>query len=837
MTRRIDAIGGLRALAALGILVFHAAAMSNFTMTGGVAGALAARLDVAVSIFFALSGLLLFRPWAREILLAEPAPSVRRYLWRRALRILPAYWITVVVAMTVLAESTGYTARQWIQMLLLVHVYDPAPGWPNGGLGPTALGQMWSLAVEAAFYLVLPLLAWAARRFIRSEGIDSRAVRLLAALGGLGAVSFVFAIFMHVPERVFWIQFLLPHYLVFFAVGMAIATLLAWAEADSPGGLLARRARDTAASSAGTLLVTAALAYWLLMTPVAGRFGDPFTGLRDEEIRLLLHTLITLLVVLPVACQPSGATWVNRVLGSGVMRFLGQVSYGIFLWQFVVMEAVFRVTGLPYFGGNFLTVLGLSLLGTVALAAVTYYLVERPLLGRPEPREPVPAVAAPEPVTIKREISVEPPKQSRQRDSARQNSARQNGTRQDRTAQNSAPQNGTQDSGHQDALDGIRALAALAVLVYHVGGKTGLTEGWGAWAVSRGDVGVAIFFTLSGLLLYRPWARAVLDAGNGPETTAYLWRRAFRILPAYWLVAVVAMVFFNSGHNASQWVWAKWLLLLQIYDVGSWWGGDEGRGLEQMWSLSVEVAFYLALPLIAAALAVLAGRSAATATRARALLAGIGALGVISIVWTVVAHQPGMPPEFNMLLPRYFLWFGTGMALAVGSAWAAADDRARAFCAAVARRPLLSWAIAAIAFAVGSTPLTGPLHLGALPATEGTTKAVLWGVAGLFLVAPSAFTTGRRGLSTLVFGNAVVGYLGRISYGIFLWQFVVIYGYYELTGNEVYFGGGFATVLAVAAAGTLALAALTYHLVERPFHQLGRAVTTGAAPVTRSVSR
>ncbi|MEO3862068.1 acyltransferase [Acrocarpospora sp. B8E8] len=813
MTRRIDAISGLRALAALGILVFHVAAMTNFTMTGGVPGALVARLDVAVSIFFALSGLLLFRPWAREILLAGPPPAVRGYLWRRALRILPAYWITVVVAMTMLAESTGYTARQWIQMLLLVQVYDPDPGWPNGGLGPTALGQMWSLAVEAAFYLVLPLLAWAARRFIRSGTTDSRAVRLLAALGGLGATSFLYAIFMHVPERVFWIQFLLPHYLVFFALGMAVATVLTWAEADTPGGLRARAARDTAASSAGTLLVTAAAAYWLLMTPVAGRFGDPFTGLRDEELRLLLHTLITLLVVLPVACQPAGPTGVNRVLGSGPMRFLGQVSFGIFLWQFVVMEAVFRATGLPYFGGNFLTVLGLSLLGTVALAAATYYLVERPLLGRPaEPREPARPATPPEPVTEKREISVKPPRRPRQRDVARQDA-------------------------HQDALDGIRALAALAVLVYHVGGKTGLTEGWGAWAVSRGDVGVAIFFTLSGLLLYRPWARAALDAGNGPETTAYLWRRAFRILPAYWLVAVIAMIFFNSGHNASQWVWAKWLLLLQIYDVGSWWGGTEGRGLEQMWSLSVEVAFYLALPLIAAALAGFARKSTATGTRALALLAGVGALGVISVIWTVVAHQPGMPPEFNMLLPRYFLWFGAGMALAIGSAWAATDERARSFCAVVAGRPALSWAIAALAFAVGSTPLTGPLHLGALPATEGTTKAVLWAVVGLFLVAPSAFSTGRQGLTHLVFGNPVVRYLGRISYGIFLWQFVVIYGYYELTGNEASLGGGFVTVLVVAAAGTLALAALTYHLIEQPFHQLGRAITTDAAPVTRSVSR
>nr|BFE86849.1 hypothetical protein GCM10020093_094500 [Planobispora longispora] len=98
-----------------------------------------------------------------------------------------------------------------------------------------------------------------------------------------------------------------------------------------------------------------------------------------------------------------------------------------------------------------------------------------------------------------------------------------------------------------------------------------MEEGWGAWLVSRGDVGVAIFFTLSGLLLYRPWATAALTSTAPPSAKAYLWRRGFRLLPAYWLVAVIALLLFNQAHNDSQWFWAKWLLLLQIYDVESWW--------------------------------------------------------------------------------------------------------------------------------------------------------------------------------------------------------------------------------------------------------------------------
>src|SRR5690606_40256890 len=68
-------------------------------------------------------------------------------------------------------------------------------------------------------------------------------------------------------------------------------------------------------------------------------------------------------------------------------------------------------------------------------------------------------------------------------------------------------------SGHQVTLEGLRAVAALAVLVYHVAATAGsITNPAGArWLFNGGQVGVPIFFALSGLLLYRPWAAAALD--------------------------------------------------------------------------------------------------------------------------------------------------------------------------------------------------------------------------------------------------------------------------------------------------------------------------------------
>src|SRR5436190_14296516 len=86
------------------------------------------------------------------------------------------------------------------------------------------------------------------------------------------------------------------------------------------------------------------------------------------------------------------------------------------------------------------------------------------------------------------------------------------------------------------ALDAVRAIGAIGVLAYHVAFNTGLST-HGTWngVLARLDVGVALFFVLSGFLLFRPYALAAATGGTRPSTPRYLWRRAVRILPAYWL--------------------------------------------------------------------------------------------------------------------------------------------------------------------------------------------------------------------------------------------------------------------------------------------------------------
>jgi peptidoglycan/LPS O-acetylase OafA/YrhL len=390
-------------------------------------------------------------------------------------------------------------------------------------------------------------------------------------------------------------------------------------------------------------------------------------------------------------------------------------------------------------------------------------------------------------------------------------------------------------SGHNAALDGLRVIAALAVLITHVGGETGFsfTGTPASWVVARCDVGVPIFFGLSGLLLYRPWARAAITGHAGPTTRSYLRRRALRILPAYWVVVILALLTLNPGHVRSLLTWAQYLLLAQNYDAHPWWGGTGATGLAQMWSLVVEVSFYLVLPPLAAALTWLARRGTTDpGRRARRLLAGIAVLGLSSYGFCVLLFYPSLQLWLGATLPRLMTWFAVGMALAVVSAWAHAepggDGPVARLCRTIASSTGACWLIAGLAFAMACTPLAGPqtFQVPSLWATE--VKTALYTVVALALIAPVAFQPARSTWVARALGNPVMSFLGRISYGIFLWQFLVIYAFFAVVGVRDAFHGGYFIwpevlgILAVVVVLTIAMSAVSYYVIELPAQALYR---------------
>ena len=98
--------------------------------------------------------------------------------------------------------------------------------------------------------------------------------------------------------------------------------------------------------------------------------------------------------------------------------------------------------------------------------------------------------------------------------------------------------------GFVPALDGMRGLAAMAVVVTHVAFQTGSVDGsWLGAVWGRFDMAVAVFFALSGYLLWRPHAEAARNLRRKvPTTWRYLRHRVVRIWPAYVVVVVVVVL-------------------------------------------------------------------------------------------------------------------------------------------------------------------------------------------------------------------------------------------------------------------------------------------------------
>src|SRR5271154_7029921 len=167
----LPAVEGMRACAAIGVVITHVAFETGHS--SGADGRLFGRFDLAVAVFFGLSGFLLWRGHAAAARGLRHTPPTGHYLRSRVVRIMPAYLVAVVVILCLLPDADHASLTVWLANLTLTQIYVPLT--LTGGLT-----QMWSLSVEVTFYLVLPVLAYLARRIPVSARVP--AIAVLAAL-------------------------------------------------------------------------------------------------------------------------------------------------------------------------------------------------------------------------------------------------------------------------------------------------------------------------------------------------------------------------------------------------------------------------------------------------------------------------------------------------------------------------------------------------------------------------------------------------------------------------------------------------------------------------------
>jgi peptidoglycan/LPS O-acetylase OafA/YrhL len=335
-------------------------------------------------------------------------------------------------------------------------------------------------------------------------------------------------------------------------------------------------------------------------------------------------------------------------------------------------------------------------------------------------------------------------------------------------------------------LDALRAIAALGVLFSHSAYTSGATaHAWYGPLMAQGVSGVTVFFVLSGFLLYRPFLAADVDGLRPIALRDYARRRALRIIPAYWL-ALTAIALWLGLDEVFSGDWWRYYGFLQVYSPRT-----SLHGLAAAWTLCVEVSFYALLPLYALTLRRLA-RGRSRMWRLNADLAALAVLAAISVglrAWALFDIGGVIP----ITLAGTFAWFAIGMSFAVLSV------------RGLKVNPALCWAAAGAALLLMAEGLQGLQYS---PRQWLFQHVVSAGMAAA-LVAPAVLGEGGRIRALLTWRPLML--TGVISYGIYLWQGAWVV---KLPDH------GFLALTALTVLASLATAALSYRLLERPLMRL-----------------
>ncbi len=163
-------------------------------------------------------------------------------------------------------------------------------------------------------------------------------------------------------------------------------------------------------------------------------------------------------------------------------------------------------------------------------------------------------------------------------------------------------------------FDSLRAIAAISILLVHAAIFAEASGSWFWPLVAHLDIGVPVFFLLSGFLLYRPMLAARVLGTPATRLHIYAKRRFLRIFPAYWLALTVLtiVVSLNGVFTSNWWVYYGLLSNYPVYTPSPDCQDALARaficGIAPTWSLALEVFFYLLLPIFAFAMAWLTRR-------------------------------------------------------------------------------------------------------------------------------------------------------------------------------------------------------------------------------------
>jgi peptidoglycan/LPS O-acetylase OafA/YrhL len=353
-------------------------------------------------------------------------------------------------------------------------------------------------------------------------------------------------------------------------------------------------------------------------------------------------------------------------------------------------------------------------------------------------------------------------------------------------------------------VESLRALAALGVLAGHIAsasaGVEALDSPPGTDTISAldefligGGLGVFLFFTLTGYLLFWPFARSYFGDSPRIDLVTYARNRALRILPLYF--AVVVVFFVVSGAGVGQPGFLRYLTMTQYLDTDAVYGMI---ALAPLWSVVVEIQYYALLPLIAWGLSLLSARSL---KRAALILLAVGLVSLWIRHEKVVGIGERPPAFWRFNMPANFLFFVPGMLLALIRLHLERGGDLRI--PQALREPTL-WVAASVAIAL-------------LPVFVGFRWTPVICISSFLLVGACVLPL-RPAAVVRAFDWRPLAAIGVVSYSLYVWHVPVLEVLRDIgVSFDPMFG---LAVVAIPAA--IAVAFASYYAVETPFLRLRR---------------
>ncbi len=360
-------VEALRGIAAVMVLSAHAVSFLIPTSDTDIPvwALVREHLSSGFQLFFVVSGFLIAGPFLRDLIRCNPLPAVWPYALRRVLRIGPAFWVVLLVFALV---SSGLSTGDWIAVITHATFTQDLVLHQSGTVLPVA----WTLGIEALFYGFVPVTALMIRR--HSNMVTAAQLELWICIAWALSVAWElgFSLAFHGPYgsqaisprddtlKLFTIS--LPGMFCLFCPGLLVAV---WRVSGRNFGRARRRPGMTILAGCGL---------WFIAAIVESVAGGSVGACLGDQIRGVAFAAI---LIGAISWERAPRPLLRSAAGLGV------VSYGIYLWHWLVIHGIEIASGrqTPFSGALGTPIaIAISLIATLPFALISWYLVESPCL-------------------------------------------------------------------------------------------------------------------------------------------------------------------------------------------------------------------------------------------------------------------------------------------------------------------------------------------------------------------------------------------------------------------------------------------------------------------------